>query len=207
MPFTDYLTDFLPGQLHFMYPFALFGTCYTHFKLSAAKNEMPYFAIYSIFYFLFFSAIPHKEGRFMLPVTALLMLMAAEHIYHQYNRSKFNRWIFRIAIYFYMLWQVGDFMYVQLYHNRMWEVHRHILEKGEPVHSFYTFERYDVAHNNLFHGYGQTAPNNVTVILPVEYSGNFARVEFGHPYPTAIPLEQVTCIELVDGVRRGEFLP
>jgi|LauGreDrversion4_2_1035121.scaffolds.fasta_scaffold228292_1 undecaprenyl pyrophosphate phosphatase UppP len=60
------------------YPAVMYTTCYSHFKFQNSKNQVPYMAIYTIFYVAFFSAIRHKEIRFLMPVIPFAILPIAE---------------------------------------------------------------------------------------------------------------------------------
>lgn len=43
---------------------------------------MPYTAFYTIFYLFFFSCIPHKELRFLIPSLAFVMLATGEFMHY-----------------------------------------------------------------------------------------------------------------------------
>lgn len=76
-PPLAFFTDYLPKAFgNFMLPFMGLGVAY-YILICKNKREMPYTVIFTLFYLLIISRVPHKEARFMLPVIPYIMLMGA----------------------------------------------------------------------------------------------------------------------------------
>ena len=71
---------YVPELFTVVCPFALYANTVGHITTSWSKNQVPYMSYYTIFYVLIFSAIPHKEQRFLLPILPFAALITAEHI-------------------------------------------------------------------------------------------------------------------------------
>lgn len=51
---------------------------FTHIKFQIDRGQVPYTSYFTIFYLFFFSLIPHKEMRFLLPSLAFVMIATGE---------------------------------------------------------------------------------------------------------------------------------
>ena len=63
-----------------LFPAIFFGFAH-HTYLKLWKSEVPYLSLYTGFYFLAMSCIPHKEDRFILPTFPYLFMMVGEFFY------------------------------------------------------------------------------------------------------------------------------
>jgi hypothetical protein len=80
-PFSIFLLEIVPmafGPIFtvLLYVIALPLDLYVNIN----KRKMPAVLIFTVFYFLVISLVPHKESRFMLPVMPFLFLMLAQAI-------------------------------------------------------------------------------------------------------------------------------
>lgn len=72
-PWWFYLLVFGPAMFTVIYPFVIYGAYfYTYESLKQGKSPEIMYA--SIFYFIVFSIIGHKEKRFLLPIFAFCVL-------------------------------------------------------------------------------------------------------------------------------------
>jgi len=76
-PFWDYFTKKGPAIFTLMSPVVCISGV-THYITKRNRNESPYMTYYAAFYFVFFSAIPHKELRFLIPIVPFAFVMAGE---------------------------------------------------------------------------------------------------------------------------------
>ena len=60
-----------------MYP-AMLASPINHYMTKTNKGETAYMTYYTVFYLLVFSAIPHKEMRFLLPILPFCFMMIGE---------------------------------------------------------------------------------------------------------------------------------
>lgn len=69
-----------------MFPM-LWYSFYFHYKTQKeAHGKSPFLLYYIVFYFLFFSLIPHKEIRFLLPMLPFCFIILGELVYHMFKR-------------------------------------------------------------------------------------------------------------------------
>ena len=73
-----YLTTASLAIFTILYPLVMYTSSYSHFKAQWAKGKVPYMAYFTIFYVLFFSAIRHKEIRFLIPIIPFAILPVGE---------------------------------------------------------------------------------------------------------------------------------
>ena len=76
-PAWFYLLVFMPAIFTVMYPTVLVSL-FTHFRSMQAKGLSPYLTYYNAFYLAIFSAIPHKELRFLIPIVPFAFVMSGE---------------------------------------------------------------------------------------------------------------------------------
>jgi phosphatidylinositol glycan class B len=72
-PTWQYLFVYGPAMFTVAYPLILYSV-YFYTRESLQKNQSPEIMYYTIFYFVVFSLIPHKEKRFLLPIFAFAVL-------------------------------------------------------------------------------------------------------------------------------------
>ena len=72
-PTWFYLVAFGPAMFTVIYPFVLYGV-YFYTKESLRQNRSPEIMYITIFYFIIFSLIGHKEKRFLIPIFAFCVL-------------------------------------------------------------------------------------------------------------------------------------
>lgn len=81
-PWSWYFIAIGPGIFTVVYPFLLYANTFGHCKIAWSKNQVPYLTYYTVFYVIVFSAIPHKEFRFLLPILPFALLTTGEFIVH-----------------------------------------------------------------------------------------------------------------------------
>ena len=72
-PTWFYLVAFGPAMFTVIYPFVLYGV-YFYTKESLRQNRSQEIMYITIFYFIIFSLIGHKEKRFLIPIFAFCVL-------------------------------------------------------------------------------------------------------------------------------------
>ena len=85
-PWYWYLLSFAPAIYTVMYPLVLYANTYNHTILATQKGESPYLTYYTVFYVIFFSLIPHKEVRFLVPLIPFTLLTTGQFIASQLQR-------------------------------------------------------------------------------------------------------------------------
>ena len=66
-PWYWYVAVIIPFELHMLVPFIPFAMV-KHYQNTVRDKKVPYSIYYSVFYVVFFSAVKHKEERFLLPI-------------------------------------------------------------------------------------------------------------------------------------------
>ena len=127
------------------YPLVLYGV-YFYTKESLQKNQSPEMMYCTIFYFVVFSLIPHKEKRFLLPIFAFSVLALGYLIVR-----KLKVWKGKILCFVWFS-VIIELMIQGAYHihHKLWVFTDYILEKGHP-HSFLTMKRFDQPWYSLLH--------------------------------------------------------
>jgi hypothetical protein len=97
----------------------LYTNFYSHIKYQLSKNQVPYIALYTIFYIFFFSAIKHKEIRFLMPIIPFATLTIAESI--AYN-IKLRPKIVSFFVKLYILTEIYTFFLLNAISDRNWIV-------------------------------------------------------------------------------------
>jgi len=132
-----------------MYP-AMLVSLWTHLRTTHAKSQSPYLTYYNGFYMLVFSAIPHKELRFLLPILPFAFLMIAEFLTQQIKHgSRLASWSIKL---FFVVEVITNVVFT-MFHQRDWEWAHYLTSvKPGPVHSVYTMERFGAPYYSWFHG-------------------------------------------------------
>ena len=149
-PWQQYIINWSAGFFLSMYPFVAYANTVGHIDIMWSKEQIPYLAYYIIFYILVFSLIPHKEARFLVPLIPFLLLLTGEHVA---SSVKNHKWVYKIAMWLYMLINIGIISFKFFFHQRVWEVSTYLINKGEPIHSIYSMEHYMTAHYSWYHGF------------------------------------------------------
>lgn len=76
-PYWWYFVAFGPAIFTVMYVWVVTAN-FTHLRAKQNRGESPYLSYYNLFYFIVFSAIPHKELRFLIPIVPFAFLMTGE---------------------------------------------------------------------------------------------------------------------------------
>lgn len=69
-----YLEASAPLIYTVLYPLVLYANTVGHVSIQAKKGEPAYLTYFTCFYVVFFSLIPHKEARFLLPLIPFTLL-------------------------------------------------------------------------------------------------------------------------------------
>lgn len=73
-PWYWYLAAFAPLIYTAIYPIVLYANTLGHMEIQSKKGQPAYLTYYVCFYVFFFSVIPHKEARFLLPLIPFTLL-------------------------------------------------------------------------------------------------------------------------------------
>ena len=168
-PFYWYLVAFAPCIYTVIYPVVLYANTFSHFEMQWAKKEVPYMTYYSCFYVLFFSLIPHKELRFLLPILPFTLLTSGQLIAAKLPSKPV---LFKTLLSLYILIELTVLAFLTLIHQRSWEVEDYLISKNEPIHSFYRLDRFDTPYYSWLHGQD-------TKIYAAPRNPKFAGLEFG----------------------------
>jgi hypothetical protein len=106
---------------------------------------------YTVFYIVFFSAIPHKEIRFLLPIVPFTFMMIAENL--QQNLKK-RPWLVSFWVKLYILEEIGVLFIYTSFWGRTWETRYDIAQIDPPAHSVWLSDRYSTPHYSLLHRQG-----------------------------------------------------
>ena len=158
---------------------------------------MPYLTYYSVFYIAVFSAIPHKEFRFLVPLIPFTLLTTGEHIA---MNLKDYKCLYRFVLWLYIVANVGVITFMSLFHQRAWEVPAFLVSKGEPVHSLYSMEHFMTPHYSWFHGLN-------TKLYPISRDPKFVRLSEKDPLPLADQAVFTSCIEMIHHITAGDIIP
>ena len=149
---NHYIRKELPSIFMTMYPLMLISNL-THLNTMWNKSKTPYLVYYNIFYIALFSAIPHKEMRFLLPIVPFAFTMIAELLTQMIRKGGALAMIASLSITVFAIVELIRTVVWTAYHSRDWEVENYLTHvKKEPVHSFYTMDRYSCPHYSWFHG-------------------------------------------------------
>lgn len=69
-----YITGPSPEIFTALFPIVLYANTKGHSELQEKKGETPYLVYYTCFYVVFFSLIPHKEARFLVPLIPFCLI-------------------------------------------------------------------------------------------------------------------------------------
>jgi phosphatidylinositol glycan class B len=140
-----YLIVAIPSIFIILCPLAYFSFC-THYYYS---NQPAYMTYYSVFYFIFFSLIAHKEVRFLMPLVPFVMLMTAELI----TKTLLKKFPFFVAFStkLYMMVELITLATMTLNHERASLIRTDLLSRYPDMHSFYSVDVYNTPANNLLH--------------------------------------------------------
>lgn len=196
-PFWYYLFAYAPAIFTVMFP-AFILSVWTHLQTMKSKRKPAYLAYYNIFYILVFSAIPHKELRFLLPIVPFAFIMIAELLTQSMKRGSI---IARLSVKIFVVVEILVAGVLMNFHQRDWEVANYLTRvKGSPVHSIYIQDRYKAAHYSWFHEMD-------TKIDLVNYNPMFARVKVNDPLPASAGHRKMLCNQIVSDIVAGLVLP
>lgn len=151
-PWSFYLAKFAPEVFTLIYPIVIYGS-WTHLCSKQNKRESPYLTYYVVFYVAVFSAIPHKELRFLLPIIPFAMLIAGELISQTIKTGSPAMATFvSVLLRIYMVYEVITYAICMSFTQRDWDYDYYLAMKPEPIHSLYTQQSYTAPHYSWFHG-------------------------------------------------------
>jgi hypothetical protein len=105
---------------------------------------------FNVFYLLVFSALAHKEMRFLLPILPFAMIMCAAQVVS--IREKYPSIDYVVKLYFFA--ELAVLGYLTSFHQRAWEVPAYLINKPEPIQSLVSLERFDAPYYSWFHTQG-----------------------------------------------------
>jgi hypothetical protein len=121
---------------------------------------------YIVFYVVFFSLIPHKEVRFLLPILPFCLLMSAECLNEQFKKRPT---IVAFLLKLHVIIEITLYIIYAQIEGREWFVQKEIASR-DP-HSVWITERFNVPNNILMH-----RPSDPVKIYTSELDPYFARV-------------------------------
>jgi len=75
--FWYYWRVIMPVAIEIICPYTYLGILF-HYKAQSERGQVPYLMYFTLFYIFFFSAVGHKEERFLLPVWSYLLMFTGE---------------------------------------------------------------------------------------------------------------------------------
>lgn len=169
----------------------------SHVKMQwNGKKQHPFLFYYVAFYFIFFSIIPHKEMRFLLPMLPFCFIMMGELVC-----SLFKKYPFWIALYFklHLICEGLSFFMMMDVQELVWKNRRDISLMEPPVHSVWLNDRFNTPHFSSFHRPHEKVEDRVQVYHNPK-NPQFCRERFGHPLPIAIEFDITSIAEMVNDV-------
>ena len=160
------------------------------------------------FYLLVFSAIEHKEPRFMIPLTPFCFLMLGSTIATYLRKcARFLRF------YIYLFIAVELIMYL-IYHNmqfRNWESMAYLADKSIAPHSVYTMQARDIPYYTWTHRKeyldSQGINVNRTKVYLFQKDPTYARRRQGVPMPILHDHDYNGCFQMIDELQGGKIRP
>jgi len=197
-PWWMYITTAFAAIFILMVPLAYYSIP-RHFKVQWSKGNSPYMVYYTVFYIIFFSAIPHKEIRFLLPIVPFVIIMIAETL--QQN-LKNHPWKVAFWVKLYILEEIAVFIIYTVIQERVWEVRYDLAQIEPPIHSLWLNDRYSTPHFSMMHRQGE-----LVKIYHADKDPQFARERFGHALPVAYEMDLSLCVELLGALQTGAARP
>ena len=110
----------MPAIFTVVYPYALYSLI-NHFKTKKNKAESPYIVYYNVFYLLVFSAIPHKELRFLMPIIPFTFVMVGELMAQSLKKGGCQASLTATAINLFVVIESIVLYVLTAHHHRLWE--------------------------------------------------------------------------------------
>lgn len=204
-PWWAYVGKFFWAQYNVMYPLIIYAVYY-YTRESWKQKKSPEMSYMCIFYIIIFSIIPHKEKRFMLPITAFIYLILGYLLVRKIKA--WGRGV-RLIIYLGIFAELGVHLFYHI-HHKLWVFTDYMLAQGGSdyhPHSFFTSKRYDQPwHTNLHH----PDINRRTRVYTANSDPDFFLKKHKYNLIMAYDLSSLVCIDLLqnieDGVMRPEYL-
>jgi len=155
--FDIFQTAHIPAVL------SMFYHCITRPK----KGNRPYIALYSLFYIVVFTLIPHKETRFLMPIIPFVIICTAEFV---------DVWLHKYPVFVaayiktHILLEVITMAKLLLTHNRASQARVALLNEDPDMHSFYSIDTYNTPEHILFH-----RPSQPVKVYAPNKDGQFAK--------------------------------
>ena len=147
-PWYWYLLAFAPLIYTAIYPLVLYANTISHKELQTKKGQPAYLTYYVCFYVIFFSLIPHKEARFLLPLIPFTLLTTGQLIAANIHSQAL---LFKRMLTAYIIVESTILAYLTLFHQRAWEVEQYLIDTNRTIHSFYRLDRFDTPYYSWLH--------------------------------------------------------
>jgi GPI mannosyltransferase 3 len=204
-PTWQYLLVYGPAMFTVAYPLVVYSV-YFYTVETVQKNQSPEMMYYTIFYFVVFSIIPHKEKRFLLPIFAFCVLSLGYLLVR-----KVKTWKSKILC-FVWLSVIVECIVQGFYHiqHKSWIFTDYILGKkselGEDYHphSFFTMKRYDQPWYSLLH---TPEVEKRTQIYLSQQNPDWFRRKYQTNLNLALDRQNQLCIQLLSDIEDQNFRP
>jgi len=103
---------------------------------------------YTVFYLVFFSAIRHKEIRFLLPLIPFCMLMIAEAL--TAGLHKFPAFT-TFYVKGYIVFEVALLLFYETFKEAGWVIRRDLMLVDPPISSVFLADRFTAPNYSLLH--------------------------------------------------------
>ena len=203
-PWYMYITGVFPLYFTASLPFVFLGIySYGKDKLSVAKDgQPPYLLMISGCYIFVYSAISHKEPRFILPALPFIFMMMGYYTAKQVRDTNFKYKKLMTALI--VIYGVVELLLGTWYltcRSRHWEAFTYLQTKPGAPHSIYALS-IDAPYYTLTHRQKYLDDDNKeinrTKFIKLHRDPTFVRAKHGEPYPVLENYDYNRCFEMLD---------